>query len=86
MFNEAYVRIGEQTNRVSYLAGGHLAGVNEINVQISDEGIGDTFGELRTKYICGQIEKDELVNFIQNTMVPAYQPILDIFAANDLNK
>ena len=29
-------------------------------MQISDEGIGDTFGELRTKYICGQIEKDEL--------------------------
>ncbi len=86
IFNEAYERIGAQTNRVSYLGGGHLAGINEINVQISDEGIGDTFGELRTKYICGQIEKDELVNFIQNTMVPAYQPILDIYAANDLNK
>ena len=86
MFNEAYVRIGAQTNRISYLAGGHLAGVNEINVQISDEGIGDTFGELRTKYICGQIEKEELVDFIQNTMAPAYQPILDIYAANNLNK
>ena len=42
--------------------------------------------ELRTKYICGQIERDELVNFIQNTYVPAYQPVMDIYAQNGLNK
>ena len=85
-FMEYYNIVGEQTNRVSYLSGGSLEGVNEINVVISDNGINDKFGELRTGYICGNVERDELVDFINNEMVPAYQPILDIFAANNLNK
>ena len=53
---------------------------------IADEGVNDKFKELRTKYICGQIERDELVDFIQNTYVPAYQPVMDIYAQNGLNK
>ncbi len=86
LFNEAYNSVGEQTTRVSYLGGGSLEGVNDINVINTDNGLGDKFNELRTKYICGQIAREEIVDFIQNEYVPAVQPILDIYAANNLNK
>ena len=85
-FSEAYDRIGEQETRVFYLSGGSLEGVNEVKVTIADNGIDDKFGELRTGYICGNVTREELVDFINNEMVPAYQPILDIYAANDWNK
>lgn len=87
---EAFVQvnnaIAEQTNRVSYMVGDMLDGVSEAMTVIADEGVNDKFKELRTKYICGQIERDELVDFIQNTYVPAYQPVMDIYAQNGLNK
>lgn len=85
-FITAYDEIGAQENRVFYLGGGSLVGVNEVKVAIADAGIDDKFNELRTGYICGNVERDELVDFINNEMVPAYQPILDIYAENDLNK
>lgn len=85
-FIAAYDEIGAEENRVFYLSGGSLVGVNEVKVAIADAGIDDKFNELRTGYICGNVERDELVDFINNEMVPAYQPILDIYAENDLNK
>lgn len=85
-FISAYDEIGALENRVFYLSGGSLTGVNEVKVAIADAGIDDKFNELRTGYICGNVERDELVDFINNEMVPAYQPILDIYAENNLNK
>lgn len=85
-FMDAYEEIGALTNRVFYLGGGSLEGVNDVKVAISDAGIDDKFEELRTSYICGNIERDELVDFINNEMVPAYQPLLDIYAENEINK
>lgn len=86
LFNSAYNEIGALTNRISYLGGGSLAGVSDVQVGITDNGLDDKFGEMRTKYICGQITRDEMVDFLQNEYAPAYQPILDIYAANNLNK
>lgn len=85
-FISAYNEIGPQENRVFYLGGGSLTGVNDVKVAIADAGIDDKFNELRTGYICGNVERDELVDFINNEMVPAYQPLLDIYAENGINK
>lgn len=85
-FISAYDEIGALENRVFYLSGGSLTGVNDVKVAIADAGIDDKFNELRTGYICGNVERDELVDFINNEMVPAYQPILDIYAENGINK
>lgn len=85
LFNESYNYVGALTNRVGYLSGNALPGVADVNVAITDEGIDTTFEELRTKYICGQIEREELVSFLENTWAPAVQPMLDIYAANNWN-
>ncbi len=85
LFTEAYDYVGALTNRVSYLSGGALPGVSDVNVMITDEGLDTDFEELRTKYICGQIEREELVEFLETKWAPAVQPILDIYAANNWN-
>ena len=86
MFNAANEAISALTNRVTFISGGSLPGIAEENTKITDEGIGDKFGELRTKYICGQIERDEMVNFLQNEFAPAYAGIESIYAENGINK
>ncbi len=86
LFNEANNAIAEKTNRVTYLSGGNLPGVAEENTKITDAGISDKFSELRTKYICGQIERDEMVSFLQNEYAPAYANLEAIYADNAMNK
>lgn len=85
-FVEVNNAIAEQTNRISYVVGDMLDGVSEAMTAITDEGIPDKFNEMRTKYICGQIDRETMVDFLQNEYAPAYQPVLDIYAANGLNK
>lgn len=86
LFNAANDAVAAATNRVTYLSGGSLPGIAEENTKITDAGISDKFGELRTKYICGQIERDEMVDFLQNEYAPAYAGIEDIYAANAMNQ
>jgi len=86
LFNEANDAIAALTNRVTFLSGGSLPGVAEENTKITDAGISDKFGELRTKYICGQIDRDEMVSFLQNEYAPAYANLEAIYAANDMNR
>ena len=71
---------------MTYLSGGNLPGVAEENTKITDAGISDKFSELRTKYICGQIERDEMVSFLQNEYAPAYAGLEAIYAANEMKK
>lgn len=85
-FAQANNNVAEKTERISYIQGSSLPGVSEVSTACSDEGLQDTFKELRTKYICGQIEREELVDFLKNTYAPAWQPMLDIYAENNLNK
>ena len=86
LFAQANNNVAAQTERISYLQGSALPGVSEVSTAIADEGLRDTFKELRTKYVCGQIEREELVDFLKNTFAPAYQPMLDIYAEHNLNK
>ncbi len=86
LFNAANDAIAAMTNRVTFLSGGSLPGVAEENTKIVDMGITDKFGELRTKYICGQIERDEMVDFLTNEYAPAYEALEAIYAAYDMNK
>ncbi len=86
LFNEANNAIAALTNRVTFISGGSLPGVAEQNTKIVDAGISDKFGELRTKYICGQIDRDEMVDFLQNEYAPAYAELEAIYAAYEMNK
>jgi ABC-type glycerol-3-phosphate transport system substrate-binding protein len=72
VFNEAYETVGKQTNRISYLPEGSLPSLNDINVSITDSGIPTKYQEYETKYICGQISRDEFVNFLEQEYIPAY--------------
>lgn len=80
MFTEAYDRIGAQTNRVPYLSGTSCTGYGDVDTAIVESGINDQWSELRTKYITGEIDWDQLNDFITNKMVPAYQPLIDLYA------
>ena len=71
---------------MTFVSGGSLPGVAEQNTKIVDAGISDKFGELRTKYICGQIDRDEMVDFLQNEYAPAYAELEAIYAAYEMNK
>ncbi len=86
LFNEANNAIAEVTNRVTFLSGGSLPGVADQNTKIVDMGISDKFGELRTKYICGQIEREEMVDFLENEYAPAYADLEAIYAAYEMNQ
>ena len=86
LFNEANDAIAALTNRVTFLSGGSLPGVADENTKITDAGINDKFGELRTKYIVGQISRDEMVDFLQNEYAPAYAGLETIYAENEMNK
>ena len=85
-FAKANNAVAALTEQISFIQGSSLPGVSEVSTAVSDEGLKDTFKELRTKYICGQIEREELVDFLKNTYAPAWQPMLDIYAENNLNK
>jgi putative aldouronate transport system substrate-binding protein len=86
IFNEAYETVGKHTNRISYLPEGSLPGLNEVNVKITDSGIRDKYDELETKYICGQISREDFVKFIENEFIPAYDEYIKIVAEAGLNK
>jgi ABC-type glycerol-3-phosphate transport system substrate-binding protein len=80
-FNEAQERIGSVTNRVSYLGGAGVPGYGDLAIARTESGIDDAWNETRTKYITGEINEDELTSFINDKMLPAYQPLLDLYAA-----
>ena len=81
VFNEAYNRIGPMTNRISYLLGNTVPGHGDVMIGIVDSGIEDEWKEIRVKYIVGDVDRDTLEDFIQNKMVPAYQPLVDLYAS-----
>lgn len=85
-FMSEYNKIGPMTNRISYLGGGTLPGIADIDVNLTDSGVKDQFKEMRVKYICGQITREEYVSFLENQYIPAYQPMLDIYAEQQLNQ
>lgn len=78
-FNEAYDRIGQQTNRISYLAGTACPGYGDVDTKIVESGIHDQWRELRTKYIIGEASRDEVVDFINSKMVPVYEPLIALY-------
>lgn len=86
IFSEAYEFVGAQTNRISYIPEGILPGINEALVEITDSGIDIKYDEYETKYICGQISREEFVNFIKNEYVPAFEKYMDIIRESGINK
>jgi len=86
LWMQAYDEIGKQTNRISYLPESLLPGINEASVEITDSGINTKREEFETKYICGQISREEFVNFIQNEYVPAYEKYMNIIREAGINK
>ena len=89
-FAEAYDRIGALETRVPYLPGTSVPGYGDVDTIIAESGVGDEWGEIRTKYIVGDVDRDTLVNFINTRIVPTYQPMEDLFAnyndGQDFNK
>ena len=79
-FTEAYNRIGAQTNRIPYMNGTACPGYGDVDTSIVESGINDQWREMRTKYIIGEVSAEELTDFINNQMVPVYQPLLDLYA------
>lgn len=72
--------------RVSYLGENIIPGVSDANAKLSNDGIYAELNSMRTKYICGQIERDELVNFLTNVYAPACQELMSIISASGINK
>lgn len=86
IWTNAYETIGKQTNLISYLPENILPGINEALVVITDSGITTKYDEYETKYICGQISRDEFVDFIKNQFVPAYKKYMDIIRESGINR
>lgn len=85
-FMSEYNKIGPYTNRVTFLNGSSLPGYSDADLDLENSGIKDEFKALRVKYICGQITEEEYTTFLNDKYIPAYQTILDVYAANDLNQ
>lgn len=83
---QAYDDIGKQTNRITYLPESILPGIRDALVKIEDSGIPTKYEEYETKYICGQISREEFVNFIQNEYIPAYEEYMNIIRNSGINK
>ena len=86
VFDEAQQRIGTLEERIPYLPGTSLFGYGDVDTKIAESGIGDEWGEIRTKYIVGDVDKDALLDFINNKLVPTYQPLIDLYAEAGINK
>lgn len=80
VFSEAYDRIGTLETRISYLNGNSVPGYGDVSIKLTDSGISDEWNEMRTKYITGEVDRDTLVDFINNKMVPTYQILIDLYA------
>lgn len=80
-FTKAYDDIGALTNRVPYLTGNSVPGHGDVMIPIVESGIEDEWKEIRTKYITGEVDKDTLTAFIAERIVPAYQPLIDLYAS-----
>lgn len=85
-FMQAYEEIGKQTHRITYLPETIIPGIREILVKIEDSGINTRYQEYETKYICGQISREEFVNFIQNEYIPAYEEYMNAIRESGINK
>ena len=83
VFNEAQNRVSALTNRISSLSGSGVPGYGDLAVARTESGIDDAWKEIRTKYITGEIGEAELEAFLTEKMIPAYQPLLDLYAAYD---
>ena len=86
LYLEADASIRKESRQVYYLPEGSLPGMNDQLVKISDSGLDTKYKELRTKYICNQISREEFVSFLQNDYIPAHNGILDILNSSGLNK
>ncbi|MDR1599632.1 MAG: extracellular solute-binding protein [Oscillospiraceae bacterium] len=81
VFNGTEETVRAAARRVSFLSGNGVPGYGDIQVTITEVGIPDAWGEIRTKYITGEASLEELQAFINDKYVPAYQPLLDLYAA-----
>jgi len=86
LWSNAYEEIGRQTKQISYLPESMLAGINDASVKITDSGITTKCDEYETKYICGQISRDEFVDFIKNEFIPKYEEYMNIIRGSGINK
>lgn len=80
LFSEAYDRIGTQVTRIPYLNGTSVPGYGDVDLQIVESGIGDEWTEMRTKYITGEIDREAMDKFLTEKLIPAYQPLVDLYA------
>ncbi len=78
--------IAAVTRRVSYLGEGSLPGISDENTKLVNSGITSEFSEMRTKYICGQIDRDEFHSFIQDKYLPAYADYMTLVSESGINK
>ncbi len=85
-FDEWYDKMAQQVTRIWYNVGSPLPGYSDVQTAIVNAGTFDQYNELRDKYIVGTATREELVDFINNEMIPAFQPLLDIFETYSLNK
>lgn len=80
VFSEAYDRVGSMVTRIPYLKGTSVPGYGDVDLLIVESGIYDEWSEMRTKYITGEIDRATLDEFLTNKLIPAYQPLIDLYA------
>lgn len=72
--------LGSETDYITFTREDLLPGVPAIQASLAE--LRTQKDELITKYICANITRDEFTDFIQNTWIPANEPIVEIIKAN----
>ena len=81
---DAYIATLEQ--RVSYLGENIIPGMSDANAKLTNDGVFTQFNEMRTKYVCGQITRDEMVAYLNDVYVPACEGIMELIRSSGINK
>lgn len=72
--------------RVSYLGEGILPGVSDEYTKLTNDGISAELNETRTKYVCGQISREEMVAFLTDVYAPACEQLMTIISESGINQ
>ena len=83
---EASKYVESLEKRVSYLGEGTLAGYADLNTKLTNDGVFTELGEMRTKYICGQITHDEMAAYLKDVYAPACEGIMELIRTSGINK
>ncbi len=83
-WNKCFDMVGNQMVLIPYMPTGMVPGLNEISTKLVDTNA--KYDEMFTKYVCGQIKRDEFVKYINDVYIPAHKPYIEAVTKAALNK